>query len=214
MAPRQRFLLAVSRVHFPVTSLGPGRRLGIWLQGCSRRCPGCVSPETWERMDPAIPASALAESLSGILARSDGVTISGGEPLEQAEALGELLRLIKLQSAKSVLLFTGYPFDEALPFLESFAGAVDAAVCGPYIESLPQTLPLRGSDNQTLHLLTPLGVDEFAALGRPGEAPGRSMDAMFDADGTVWLAGIPKRGDMERLRAMAEGRAAPMKARP
>ncbi|WP_461325238.1 4Fe-4S cluster-binding domain-containing protein [Bradyrhizobium diazoefficiens] len=39
--------ISVSRIHFPVTTLGPGRRLGIWFQGCSIRCPGCISMDTW-----------------------------------------------------------------------------------------------------------------------------------------------------------------------
>ena len=35
---------------FPlVTTLGPGRRIGLWLQGCSFRCPGCMTPELFER---------------------------------------------------------------------------------------------------------------------------------------------------------------------
>ena len=39
--------IALSRIHFPVTTLGPGRRIGIWFQGCSIRCPGCISMDTW-----------------------------------------------------------------------------------------------------------------------------------------------------------------------
>ena len=40
-------MLYLSRIHFPVTTLGPGRRIGIWFQGCSIRCKGCVSADTW-----------------------------------------------------------------------------------------------------------------------------------------------------------------------
>ena len=39
--------ISLSRLHFPVTTLGPGRRIGIWFQGCSIRCPGCISADTW-----------------------------------------------------------------------------------------------------------------------------------------------------------------------
>ena len=39
-------MLALSRMHFPVTTLGPGNRIGIWVQGCTIRCPGCVSADT------------------------------------------------------------------------------------------------------------------------------------------------------------------------
>ena len=40
--------LLVNRVHYPVTTLGPGLQAGIWTRGCSLRCPGCISPDTWE----------------------------------------------------------------------------------------------------------------------------------------------------------------------
>ena len=39
--------ISLSRVHFPVTTLGPGQRLGLWFQGCSIRCAGCISADTW-----------------------------------------------------------------------------------------------------------------------------------------------------------------------
>ena len=39
--------VSISRLHFPVTTLGPGHRIGIWFQGCSIRCEGCLSMDTW-----------------------------------------------------------------------------------------------------------------------------------------------------------------------
>ena len=154
--------LALSRVHFPVSALGPGQRLGIWFQGCSRRCAGCVSPETWTFVKPTLPVSGLVDSLAGLLARCDGITVSGGEPLEQPAALGALVRLLKQRHDKSILLFTGYVFADARPLLRG----LDAVLCGPFDAALPQTLALRGSDNQTLHCLTPLGKAEFSPYER------------------------------------------------
>jgi anaerobic ribonucleoside-triphosphate reductase activating protein len=39
--------LALSPIHYPVRSLGPGAQAGIWFQGCSIRCRGCISSDTW-----------------------------------------------------------------------------------------------------------------------------------------------------------------------
>lgn len=50
--------LALSRMHFPVTTLGPGDRIGIWFQGCSIRCTGCISKDTW---DPEINHINISE---------------------------------------------------------------------------------------------------------------------------------------------------------
>src|SRR5687767_5823772 len=85
--------MALSRVHYPVTALGYGRRLGIWLQGCPLACPGCISRDTWvadERHDTTLTETIAAcdALVSGLI---DGVTISGGEPFQQPDALEGLL---------------------------------------------------------------------------------------------------------------------------
>ena len=148
------------------------------------------------------------ERIEPRLALCGGVTVTGGEPLEQPDALEALVRALKARKDASVLLFTGFAFERAAPFLEALSPLIDVAVCGPFRKELPQTLPLRGSDNQTLHLLTPKGEAEFAGRLGPDPRGAESIDFMFGADGTVWLAGIPRRWDLERLRGMAESRRA------
>ncbi|HSV19446.1 MAG TPA: 4Fe-4S cluster-binding domain-containing protein, partial [Casimicrobiaceae bacterium] len=44
--------IELNKAHWPVTVLGPGKRIGLWLQGCSIHCPGCVSQDTWSA-DPS-----------------------------------------------------------------------------------------------------------------------------------------------------------------
>ena len=72
--------ISVNKAHFPVTVLGPGRRIGLWLQGCSIRCPNCVSRDTWEvdnARDVEIDDLVLwCQDISD--SRPDGITISGG----------------------------------------------------------------------------------------------------------------------------------------
>ncbi|MDR1662351.1 MAG: radical SAM protein [Azoarcus sp.] len=199
--------LALSRVHFPVSALGPGRRVGIWFQGCSRRCPGCISPDTWKFARAALSVADCIRSLDHCLRRCDGVTLTGGEPLDQIAALKALARALKKHYSKSIFLFTGHAYAEALPLLSMLSPDIDAAMCGPYEASQPQTLALRGSDNQTLHCFTPLGESEFSSYERRAEARDKRLDAMFDADGSVWFAGIPARGDMKRLNRFLEERA-------
>ena len=44
------------------TALGPGTRMVIWFQGCRRRCPGCMSPETWDMQGGVLrDTAALAQ---------------------------------------------------------------------------------------------------------------------------------------------------------
>ena len=191
--------VAVSRIHFPVTTLGPGRRLGVWLQGCSIRCPGCVSVDTWNPGIGEVAIGQLLEAVARHADAADGLTVSGGEPFDQPEALAALLREWRRLSVRSTLIFTGREMAAISPWLESNPGIVDAVMTGPFRSDLPQTLALRGSDNQRLRALTPLGA-ELSAFDRLADATDRRLDVMFDEDGDAWMAGIPARGDLARLR--------------
>lgn len=195
--------VAVSRVHFPVTTLGPGHRLGIWFQGCSIRCDGCISMDTWVPAPPSISVAELLQLAVHWSDAIDGVTITGGEPFDQPEALHTLLVGLRQQLDRDVdiLVYTGYPIESVRPWLDAPGNLVDAVVAGPFVASESDALPLRGSDNQTLVMLTPLGRERFARLNRPRPDLTRRLDVMADADGTIWLAGIPRRGDLARLRA-------------
>ena len=190
---------AVSRLHFPVTTLGPGRRVGLWLQGCSIRCPGCISLDTWESGVGLVPLPDLLESIAELAEAADGLTISGGEPFEQPDVLASVVRRWREVSSRSILVFTGRDFDSLSEWLACHEGLVDALITGPFRSDMPQTIALRGSDNQELHVLTPLGA-ELRAFERSADESDRRLDVMFDELGYAWFAGIPARGDLGRLR--------------
>lgn len=192
----------ISRIHFPVTTLGPGRRIGIWFQGCSIRCPGCVSADTWGFGRGNTTIEELLAVVSPWLKDADGVTISGGEPFDQPEALIVLLQALKLTEQQDVLVYSGHPIERLGRTLSLASGLIDALISDPYDESASQTLLLRGSDNQRLHLLTKRGRQRFSVYNQPAEDLQRSLDVMFSDDGTVWLAGIPRRGEMLRLKEL------------
>lgn len=197
--------LLLNRAHYPVTTLGPGRRAGIWVQGCTIGCPGCMSTDTWPS-DPAraIPATAVLDWVDALPARPDGITLSGGEPFQQVEAVTELLGLLHEWRAGSpidILVYSGYPFHR----LRKDAAArralalCDAAVTGPYLRRRPTDLPWRGSANQRLIPLTPLGKERYATTQRSGPR----LQVCPDGD-TVWLIGVPAPGDLELLAGRLE----------
>ncbi|MGO3126924.1 MAG: 4Fe-4S single cluster domain-containing protein [Luteimonas sp.] len=196
--------LGLSRVHFPVTTLGPGRRLGIWFQGCSIRCPGCISADTWGPGRQRVSLPQLIESITPALDTADGVTISGGEPFDQPEALIALLQALRARHAGDILVYSGHPMERLAPLLARAENLIDALICDPYDQAAPQSLPLRGSDNQRLHLLTARGHACFAAFDAARPDDHKVLDVMFDDDGTVWMAGIPRRGDLQQLQALLQ----------
>jgi anaerobic ribonucleoside-triphosphate reductase activating protein len=194
--------IALSRLHFPITTLGPGRRLGIWLQGCSIRCPGCISVDTWSTSEGLTTTDSVIEALRGWVPYVEGITISGGEPFDQPDALSILLKDLRGLTSVDVLVYSGYPLSALTDWLQKNPDLIDALITEPYDATAEQTLPIRGSDNQRLHFVSKLGRDRFSPFEGPLRSTDRRLDVMFDHDGTVWLAGIPGKDDFHRLRKM------------
>jgi anaerobic ribonucleoside-triphosphate reductase activating protein len=137
------------------------------------------------------------------LKRADGVTISGGEPFDQIDALRQLLMKIRGAHTGDVLVYSGYSFESLLEKLKAFGGLLDALIADPFQIDTAQLLPLRGSDNQRLVTFTPLGKERFRLFDRAINQSDRHLDVMFDdVTGEVWFAGIPSRGDFGRLTAL------------
>lgn len=142
----------VARVLYPVEVLGPGRRVGIWFCGCPRRCKGCSNPELWEFQERYKTTPQHIYELVLQIAKKypiDGFTITGGDPMYQAEDLQELAKLLT-NISKDILVYTGY--DRSELSAESLSG-IAVLIDGEYIESRNTNCILRGSDNQSIHIL-------------------------------------------------------------
>ena len=154
-------ILRLFALAWPVTALGPGERAVIWVAGCPRDCPGCISPEMQPRdAGEDVPVAALAARLERIDVPLNGITISGGEPFDQANALADLLdRLRAVRPDWNVLVYTGHLVGElrADPVRAGLLEFIDILADGPYRQEIPRTHPLTGSGNQQVHYLTPRG---------------------------------------------------------
>lgn len=133
---------------------GPGLRFTLFVQGCSRVCPGCHNPES-------IPLEGgthhTVEDLIGRIRNNPlltGVTFSGGEPLIQATALLPLARMIH-EDNLDLAIYTGYTFEEILkenaPDVLHLLSFADILIDGPYvIKKRNLSLRFRGSGNQRI----------------------------------------------------------------
>jgi len=142
----------VARILFPVQVLGPGNRIGIWLCGCPHRCDGCSNPELWnfqERYHTSVDTVlSMVRSITSQVP-INGFTITGGDPFYQYDELIELMEALAQINA-DILVYTGYTLDQlAEKDLSSIAVLID----GPYIKERNTNVPLRGSDNQVVHIL-------------------------------------------------------------
>lgn len=107
--------IRLNKAHFPVTTLGFGRRIGFWFQGCNIRCAGCVSRDTWDAdSEREIDLSDVLDWCRSVPTLPDGVTISGGEPFEQPEGLLALLDALaawrdEMAAGFDILCYSGMP---------------------------------------------------------------------------------------------------------
>ena len=137
---------------------GPGARAVVWTQGCSLRCPGCGNPSTHSHQPRVqIEPDQLADYILTV-AGLEGVTISGGEPFEQPEAVYHLCHALR-KAGLSVMLFTGWNYHDIYRCSDAAARsllkAIDILIDGPFIQELADSSLLwRGSSNQQVRFLT------------------------------------------------------------
>lgn len=83
----------LERLLYPVTALGPGSRVAIWVSGCNRHCNNCTNPELWERKEyQKITSKKLIGAINSVIGHNvDGITITGGEPFDQATELCKVI---------------------------------------------------------------------------------------------------------------------------
>ncbi len=148
----------IDRILVPIETLGPGKRLVIWTKGCSKHCRGCANPELWDT------AGAKNYSIKDVLTilqnlqkepGYDGITISGGDPLEQKEEILALLETTQ-EVTKDILVYTGYTIEEIedawdADEVASLKKNIAVLIDGPYLEEENrEDVVLRGSGNQRI----------------------------------------------------------------
>jgi anaerobic ribonucleoside-triphosphate reductase activating protein len=174
---------------------GPGTRFAVWVQGCSLACPGCCNPHMFD------PTRGFPTGAEDLLARLDevrdqveGVTLLGGEPFEQADALAPFARGVR-ERGLSVVAFTGYPLDELRadrpPGSRDLLAWIDLLVDGPYVESVPEAdRRWSGSANQRFRFLTGRYSPGVETIVRGG--PERTIELRLAPDGTLERSGWPE----------------------
>lgn len=165
---------------------GPGKRFVIWVQGCSLECPGCWNKEFWTTESGyELEISELISIISSTN-EIEGITILGGEPLEQPEAT-----LILIQSVKriglTVMLYTGYEENEMTDLQLECIYASDIVIMGRYVASMRDTtLRWRGSSNQEIKILSEAYKD--IEIEEKEE-----VEITIDTNGAISMAGYPQK---------------------
>jgi anaerobic ribonucleoside-triphosphate reductase activating protein len=135
---------------------GPGNRFVLWTQGCSKGCSECFNPETWStNIYKEYSPRQIFELVKNF--EVDGITISGGDPLEQEDELLELLMLLStIRLSKGIILFSGFTRAEISSNIirESCLRYIDVLIDGRYEKNLKVDFSLRGSSNQEFYFFS------------------------------------------------------------
>ncbi len=133
---------------------GPGIRATVFVTGCSRRCVNCFNEEYQDFNAGSEWTAAETERLISYLQddTNSGLTLLGGEPMENAKDLLALVQAVRRAvPEKSIWVYSGFLYEEILtqPARKALLEACDVLVDGPFVDALKDPgLYFRGSSNQ------------------------------------------------------------------
>jgi anaerobic ribonucleoside-triphosphate reductase activating protein len=190
-----------------VEGLGPGKRVVLWVRGCTLACLGCMTPELWQNAphERWRSVESVATDLERALEGMDGLTISGGEPTSQAPALTLLIEHLRRTNDIEVVVYSGHVLEELLEREEvtPLLAATDILIDGRFQNENANTLQWRGSDNQRVHLLSERAHAEACDASMPEQ---RELGLQSLGANNYRIVGIPKRGDLARYRQLMSAR--------
>ena len=180
--------MLIARILSPIHSLGPGDRVCLWTQGCKKRCKGCISPELQPYGGNEVDENVLAKILIQVARKNNctGITISGGDPLEQPHALLKLLALLR-NEFDDILVYTGFELKDIQDGLIGIEAKkcldyLDVLIDGKYIDELNyKDCVLRGSSNQNIHFIN----NELAPIYAEYMKQGRILESFVHNRNTI-----------------------------
>ena len=146
---------------------GPGVRVAIFLSGCSHKCKGCHNPQTHDpHFGNEITSAVVDDIVNAIkgMPYISGITLTGGDPLYDAEKTANLLYSLKYRlddrwDKLSIWLYTGYTWQALMDQyyehnnvnIGHVLALTDVIVDSPFVQSCADpTLAFRGSANQKI----------------------------------------------------------------
>lgn len=142
---------------------GPGVRVSLFISGCTHKCQGCFSADTWNFKYGQLFTEETEREVLNMLAPDyiAGITLLGGDPTEPVNQKGLLPLLQKIKKKfpqKDIWVYSGYVYEDFATggrayceATEEFLSYCDVMVDGPFVLSKRNLmLSYRGSENQRI----------------------------------------------------------------
>lgn len=185
---------------------GPGLRAVVFFQGCKLGCPGCWNSLTHPFKGMELPAEAVAEEVLRVpgVHLLEGITFSGGEPMQQADSVLALIRNIRRRAPRLTFgMFSGYTeyeldegrywvWNQQITLREkqrlwgTIRAHLDFAVLGRFNPAIPGNSPLRTSRNQVLRF--------FGNRYSEADFGEQLVEVLIDNNGRTEMTGFPVLG--------------------
>lgn len=184
--------MEIERAVSGVKTLGPGNRFAVWVNGCKKRCKGCVS-ERLQKKRPENERDVISFLSEFDFSEVDGVTISGGEPFDQIADLEKMVVYLHEAGIKDILIYTGYTKEQLEVWqddrVKNVFNLIAVLIDGPYVAELDSGEDnLKGSLNQRIFYLN----GEFKDLYSDYRKKKREMQE-FEIGNYSLAVGIPDR---------------------
>lgn len=191
----------IDLIHYPLYVLGPKKRVGIWFEGCDFGCEGCISQHTWRQKEQN--RRTILEVVDEVCEfDTKRVTITGGEPFQQPQALFKLLQELRGRGVNDILIYSGYEFAYLKNHFKDIIELVDAIVDGKFDKDKESQEIYRGSANQQLYILN----SELEPLYEAYKTSTKRELQIVDRNQQVYLLGIPKIEDSEKITRITNGK--------
>lgn len=173
-------------------------RYVFWVQHCPFACPGCFNPETWSKEGGYYKSvDALVDSI--LSSNCDGLTISGGEPLLQRDALLELLvklepHVLHGQLSQGIICYTGFRWEELqnLDKALEISKLVDVLIDGRFVDDQKTPDSIAGSANQSFLFSDRVGRGESVISRIALEEIDKAVEIHgSEREKTVQITGFP-----------------------
>nr|DAM34707.1 MAG TPA: 4Fe-4S single cluster domain protein [Bacteriophage sp.] len=139
----------VARIVKSTASDGVGLRNSLYVSGCDIKCPGCHNHDWWDMKKGS--EMAITDVFAELNEDDFNISILGGEPLLQYDAVLKLCKMIKKKTNKTIWLWSGHKLETIRKRWPKLLYYIDVLVDGPFQQEFYEpNLEFRGSRNQRI----------------------------------------------------------------